>query len=122
MSCRYRKRETLSGRRLGNKISTCNNSRHSRSRTGMEKVYQRSDEAFDAPLAEVVMLLNVGTGRYHELNAVAGRIWELLAAPRSEDDLVTALTAEYEVEPTECRIQVADFLEKLRARKLLAGD
>ena len=86
----------------------------------MTETYQRSAEAFDAPLDEVVMLLNVPTGRYHELNGVAGRIWELLATPISADDLVGALTAEYDVAPEECRNQVMAFLEALRERKLLA--
>jgi hypothetical protein len=88
----------------------------------MVETYQRSSESFDAPVAESVMLLNVGTGRYHELNAEAGRIWELLATPKTVDELVLALTSEFEVGVEECRTEVMAFLARLRERKLLVGD
>jgi hypothetical protein len=87
----------------------------------MTQTYQRSPEAFDAPLDEVVMLLNVHTGTYHQLNTVAGRIWDLLEQPRSLADLVNALMADYEVEEEECRAALANFLDQLGERHLLAS-
>ena len=87
----------------------------------MTATYQRSAEAFAAPLDDSVMILNTPIGRYHELKGVAGRIWELLAEPRSENDIVTVLLSEYEIGETECRAEVVAFLDKLRERKLLTG-
>jgi len=85
----------------------------------MDKPIQRSSEAFAAPLDDTVLLLNAETGRYHGLNPVAARIWDLLAEPITQDALITRLLAEFEVSPEECGDQVSTFLGDLRERGLL---
>lgn len=67
------------------------------------------------------MLLNVPTGRYHELNAPGARIWELLAEPMTEAAIVSALLDQYEVDPGVCEDAVRDFLQMLEHRNLLGG-
>lgn len=47
-----------------------------------------------------LVLLDATTGRYFTLNNVGGRIWELLATPRSAKDLAQCLRAEYDVRAT----------------------
>jgi hypothetical protein len=46
-----------------------------------------------------LVLLDATTGRYFTLNHVGGRIWELLATPRSAGDLAVRLRMEYDVQP-----------------------
>lgn len=85
----------------------------------MDKPIQRSSDAFAAPLDDTVLLLNAETGRYHGLNPVAARIWDLLAEPITQDALITRLLVEFEVSPEECGEQVSAFLADLRDRGLL---
>lgn len=85
----------------------------------MHQSLQRAADVFAAPLEEDTLLLNVATGRYHGLNSVAARIWDLLAEPTDEERLVAALLAEFEVTPEACRAEVAAFLASLRERGLL---
>jgi hypothetical protein len=66
------------------------------------------------------VLLDAERGAYYRLNRVGGRVWELLAArPRSVDDLVDQVVAEYEVEPERARADVGDLVERLSAHGLV---
>jgi PqqD family protein of HPr-rel-A system len=85
----------------------------------MHQSLHRAADVFAAPLEDDTLLLNVTTGRYHGLNPVAARIWELLAEPTDEERLVAALLEEFEVTPEACRAEVAAFLASLRERGLL---
>jgi PqqD family protein of HPr-rel-A system len=86
----------------------------------MAPFLRRSGDVFAAPLEGTTLLLNATTGRYHGLNPVAARIWELLAEPSDEEQLVSQLLREFEVTPEDCRAEVAAFLTGLRDRGLLA--
>jgi len=46
-----------------------------------------------------LVLLDATTGRYFTLNHVAGRMWELLATPKSSEDLILYLCTAYDVPP-----------------------
>lgn len=85
----------------------------------MDQVFRRKDDVFAAPLEDTTLLLNVDTGRYHGLNPVAARIWELLAEPIDEATLVARLVEEFRVTREECQREVAAFLAGLRERGLL---
>ncbi|AJP72824.1 HPr-rel-A system PqqD family peptide chaperone [Sphingomonas hengshuiensis] len=88
----------------------------------MEQLFRRSGDIFAAPLDESVLLLNAETGRYHGLNGVAARIWEMLEQPVGEAELVSGLVAEFDVTPEECRREVSAFLTHLRDRGLLSAE
>lgn len=85
----------------------------------MTENLHRANDVFAASLEDDTLLLNVTTGRYHGLNPVAARIWELLADPISEDRLIAQLLEEFEVTPEACRTEVTAFLASLRDRGLL---
>ena len=61
--------------------------------TGMEK-FQRADDLLGAAVGEELLMMSIEKGSYFSLNAVGGRIWELLETPISIDELVARLTAE----------------------------
>ncbi|NGM24195.1 HPr-rel-A system PqqD family peptide chaperone [Roseomonas stagni] len=91
------------------------------SRAGGGPVHQRADDVFAAALHDQTLLLHATTGRYHGLNPVGARIWELLAEPMAEAALVQRLVAEFEVTEEECEREVSAFLSLLRDRGLLAA-
>lgn len=59
------------------------------------------------------------SGNYHELDDVGGVICRMLKRPMRMDELIDALTEEYEVERTQCEADVKPFLERLRNSGLL---
>ena len=64
-------------------------------------------------------MMSVELGTYFNLNAVGSRIWELLASPRTLDELVGELMAEYEVSAQTARTEVETFLTQLDREGLL---
>ena len=55
----------------------------------------------------------------HLLNETAARIWELLALPRSFDELMAKLGDEYDVGEAELREAVRECLDGLTSKGLL---
>ncbi len=48
-------------------------------------------------LDQASILLNADTGRYFQLNPVAQRVWELLAAQIATESLATVISSEYDI-------------------------
>jgi len=65
------------------------------------------------------VLMSVASGKYYNLGAVGGRIWELLEEPRSVRELTEALTAEYDVDAGTCAAQIEPFLQLLLKESLI---
>ena len=80
---------------------------------------RRNTEILTAPLDDSLLMMDVEQGKYFGLNGAGPRIWELLKQPVTEQELVEALLAEYEVTREVCAGEVAAFLEGLRERHLL---
>jgi hypothetical protein len=85
----------------------------------MGKGLQRFQGMVGSPQEKSTLLLNVQVGHYHELNEVASRIWELLAQPIDEYEIVATLLAQYDVTPEDCQDQVTAFLQELKERGML---
>ncbi len=85
----------------------------------MSQLIRRVDDIFAAPLNDTLLILNVSTGKYHGLNAVAGRIWELLAEPMTEAQLIAHLLTEFEVDADDCLRDVATCISGFLERELI---
>lgn len=81
---------------------------------------RRTEGLLAAAVGDELLMMNAAEGKYFNLNDVGSRIWELLAQPVSVDELVAALTAEYEVDAGAAHVEVLEFLSALRERGLLA--
>lgn len=66
-----------------------------------------------------VVLMNVDDGVYYHLNSVASQMWRLLECPATVSDLCQRLIGEYDIDPAQCRAEVATFIEELIQRGLL---
>jgi hypothetical protein len=70
--------------------------------------------ALAARVLDDTVLLDADRGAYYRLNAVGGRVWELLAdGPCSLAALVERVVAEYEVGPERAQADVAALLGRL---------
>lgn len=78
----------------------------------------RNEGLLTAEVDGELMAMSVDRGICYGLNAVGTRIWALIAEPRSVDDLCARLRQEFDVEEEECRRDVVDLVEELRAEGL----
>ncbi|MCC3376007.1 lasso peptide biosynthesis PqqD family chaperone [Cohnella sp. REN36] len=65
------------------------------------------------------VMMSIQNGKYYNLGAIGGRIWELVAVPQTIEQLATALMEEYEVDRDTCEAQVRQFLDHLLQEKLI---
>ena len=72
-------------------------------------------------LADETVVVDPGRRQVHLLNETAGRLWELLEAPRSLPELVAALREEYDVAADEARGAVIECLDDLASKGLVVA-
>lgn len=77
----------------------------------MEK-YRRNKQILDGELDDNQVMMHLEKGKYFGLNPVGKRIWELIEQPKSYDELIQILLAEYEVSAEQCTQEVQSFLNK----------
>ena len=59
---------------------------------------------------------------YIQLNETAAFLWQQMKSPKTLDELVTALTAEFEVSAEEARADVEELLEQLVQEEMVTMD
>jgi hypothetical protein len=84
---------------------------------------RRGDEILGARVdVDNTVLLSVAVGLYFGLDAVGGRIWELLDTPRTVGEICIALGEEFEVDADTCRADVLGFIGDLVERGIIRVD
>lgn len=78
-----------------------------------------SDEQVSTTLGDETVILGMGDGVYYGLDAVGARVWALLAHPRRVSELVSAITAEFDVRSERCEHDVLALLDELFERRLI---
>jgi hypothetical protein len=76
--------------------------------------FSRSKDQVFTDLNGEVVLLNVKTGKYFNLNPIGSVIWQMIAEPTSLSSIVSAITAEYDVDPQRCEQDVRNLLHKMQ--------
>ncbi len=75
--------------------------------------------AASSDMGDEVVVLNLARGRYYGLNEVGGQVWRWLGTPRTRQELIDLLVAEFEVDPERAAGDLDRLLGDLRARDLL---
>lgn len=79
-----------------------------------------SSDLSSCDIAGEAVVLDLKQGVYYGLNPVGATIWNLLMErPRTFAELASAIGAEYEIDESQCRTEVAEFLDKLKAAGLV---
>ena len=65
------------------------------------------------------VMMSINTGKYYNLGAIGGRIWELIETPASVENLIESLTSEYDIDAAICEEQVVLFLQQLSKENLI---
>ena len=83
--------------------------------------WRRDAELPFQKLDEETIVVDPRRREVHLLNETAARIWELLASPRSIDDLLATLGEEYDVAAAELREGVQECIDGLTSKGLLVS-
>ena len=73
-------------------------------------------------LDDEMILLNLETERYYELDDVGARMWQLLTEYDNTQQVIAQLLSEYEVDETTLRSDLANLISQLSASGLIATD
>ena len=65
------------------------------------------------------LIINTDTGFYYSLDEVGCTVWNLLAYGHEEDEIVLAITSQYEVDETTARQDLCRLLENLQREQLI---
>lgn len=85
-----------------------------------QTILKRKSGLMTANMNGSAVMMDISTGKYFNLGQTGGRIWELLEQPVSLENLIRALTAEYDVSYDRCRADTLPFLQQLVDRGLLS--
>jgi hypothetical protein len=89
----------------------------------LESVISRNESNFLAnPVGEEIIILNMETGDYLGLNAVGASIWEQIQEPRTVQDIIDKLIAEYDIDANTCTTETLSYLVKINQLGLLKID
>ena len=83
--------------------------------------WRRDGEVPFQKLDEETIVVDPKRREVHLLNETAARIWELLATPRSLDDLAATLGDEYDVGEADLREAIVECVDGLASKGLLAA-
>ena len=81
--------------------------------------FSRAEAQLSCKLGDEIAILNLDTKLYFGLSEVGALIWDELETPRSFEELASVVTGTFDVEPQQCRTDLANFLGVMRDRKLL---
>jgi len=70
-------------------------------------------------VGESVVLVHLRTNKIYELNATAGRIFELLRSGAGRRAIVTTLTAEFAIDEATVTTELDELLAALRSRQIV---
>jgi hypothetical protein len=81
--------------------------------------YERATELMEAEVGDELVALQPDLGLCFGFNSVATAVWHQLKTPKSSDELVAHLLAEYEVDEPTCSAELNELLGRMTKRGLI---
>lgn len=82
-------------------------------------LYKRNADILTANVDNEVVMMGVQAGSYYGIGGTGTMIWELLAEPKSLDELIDRIAADYDVAREQCASDISTFVKKLLALNLI---
>lgn len=79
-----------------------------------------TERQLSTTLADEVIILGLDDSMYYGLSGTGARIWELVQAPRTIEDILTTITAEFDVDRERAETDLDALLADLQSRGLVA--
>lgn len=76
-------------------------------------IFRRKTDLIGAVVDDDLVMMSIEHGQYYGLGGVAPRVWELIEAPRSFEQLVDHVLEEFDVERAVCEKDLAEFLNQM---------
>lgn len=86
----------------------------------LETIVHRNDgKILSSELGEEVVMMNIETGDYLNMNIVSAEIWKILKNPISIKNLCEKLSQKFDVDNEVCKADTIEFLKQLEQEDLL---
>jgi len=85
----------------------------------LSSVVQQTESSVSCEIEDQIVLLNVDAGKYHGFNDVASKIWQIIEAPASVNQICERLMDEFAISKEQCEAEVLDFLKQLNDTGLI---
>jgi len=82
-------------------------------------VVKRSPNHVATDMAGETVVLDMKSGMYYGMDAVAGLIWNLIAEPKTLQEIQAGVLAEYETDAESCERDVRAFVSALESAGLV---
>ncbi len=82
-------------------------------------IIEAKPEPLAAPMADGLVLLQVESDRYFNLNDLGREIWQAIQTPVSVTELVTQITSTHEVDPDQAEADVLALLQDMARAQLI---
>ena len=82
-------------------------------------VVARSTDVVGAELEGSIVLLQIKTGTYLELNGTGTHAWQSMQEPQRFSSLIESCLRDFEVDEATCRREMASFLQGLATNKFI---
>lgn len=76
-------------------------------------LYRHSTDVLTAQVDDDLVMMSIQAGNYYGIGGIGTLVWRLLADPRSIDELVDVVVADYDVEREQCASDLVSFVEEL---------
>lgn len=86
---------------------------------GMAALRAVSEDVAYERVGDEVVLVHLRTNQIYALNATGARFWELLVARSTRDDIVAAMTAEFDVTPEHLDGEIDTLLAALEGAGMI---
>jgi hypothetical protein len=84
-----------------------------------DSVVVRTGDLVVAPMGDELAIMDMASGTYFVLDAVAAAIWERIETPREVRSLCRQLSRHYDVAEQRCVADVLAFLRRLQDKRLV---
>ncbi|MET1254979.1 PqqD family peptide modification chaperone [Aliikangiella maris] len=79
----------------------------------INSIIQKNEDVVDAQIDDGTVMLDVESGHYYGLDAIATHIWQIIEQPQSVRHICDKLQAEYDVAEQQCQSDVIRFLNDM---------
>jgi len=85
----------------------------------LSTILKRSEDYLSNEIDHELVMMNISTGSYASLNETAKLIWQFLDTPKTVQEIMDVLRAEYHVSKEQCTNDLAPFIGKMLDKKML---
>ena len=84
-----------------------------------DAVIAQGDDQVSTVVDGETVLMNIGNGKYYQLDDIGSRVWALIEAPTAVSAVCDQLVEEFEVERPTCEADVLQLVDRLLANNLI---